>query len=407
MGLISAALSAASSTLSQQWKEYFYCEALPFDVLAVKGKKRQSGVSSNRDDNIISSGSVIAVADGQCALIVDQGKVVEFCAEPGEFVYDSSTEPSFFGGGSFGDNVKEIFLHMGKSFTFGGETPKDQRVYYINTKEIIGNKYGTPAKVPFLVIDPNINLRMNVNVSCFGEYSYKITNPILFYTNVCNNFSGVFTRDTIDGQLKSELLSALQPAFAKVSAQGIEYSQLPAYTTQFGDALKAELSQKWSEFRGIELMNIGVSSIKADEADEATIKELQRNAVFKDPSMAAAQWVGATSNAIQDAAKNEGGAAVGFMGYNMVNQAAGVNPAALYNMGAAAGQPAAQPVGWNCTKCGTLNQGKFCTNCGTPKPEEAPQYKCNNCGWVPSDPNNLPKFCPNCGDPFNEEDIVR
>ena len=403
MGLISAALSAATSTLSQQWKEYFYCDAMPYDVLAVQGKKRQSGISSNRDDNIISSGSVIAVADGQCMLIVDQGKVVEFCAEPGEFIYDSSTEPSFFGGGSFGDNVKEMFLHMGQSFTFGGETPKDQRVYYINTKEIIGNKYGTPAKVPFLVIDPNITLRMNVNVSCFGEYSYKITNPVLFYTNVCNNFSGTFTRDKIDGQLKSELLSALQPAFAKVSAQGIEYSQLPGFTTQFGDALKTELSQKWGEYRGIELVNIGVSSIKADEADEAMIKELQRNAVFKDPSMAAAQWVGATSNAIQDAAKNEGGATVGFMGYNMVNQAAGVNPTALYNMGTAP----AQPAGWKCTKCGTLNQGKFCTNCGTAKPEDAPQYKCNNCGWVPSDPNNLPKFCPNCGDPFNEEDIVR
>ena len=413
MGLISAALSAATSTLSQQWKEYFYCESLPYDVLAVRGRKRQSGLSSNGDDNIISSGSVIAVADGQCMLIVDQGKVVEFCAEPGEFVYDSSTEPSFFGGGSFGDNIKEMFLHMGKSFTFGGETPKDQRVYYINTKEIIGNKYGTPTKVPFLVIDPNINLRMNVSVSCFGEYSYKITNPILFYTNVCNNFSGTFTRDKIDSQLKSELLSALQPAFAKVSAQGIEYSQLPAYTTQLGDALKAELSQKWAEFRGIELINIGVSSIKADEADEAMIKELQRNAVFKDPSMAAAQWVGASSNAIQSAAKNEAGTNVGFMGYNMVNQAAGVNPAQLFGMqtaapAPAAPAPAAAPVqGWTCTSCGTLNQGKFCTNCGTAKPEDAPQYRCNNCGWVPSDPSNLPKFCPNCGDPFNEEDIVR
>ncbi len=408
MGLISAALNAATSTLSQQWKEYFYCDALPYDVLAVQGKKRQSGLSGNRDDNIISSGSVIAVADGQCMIIVEQGKMVEFCAEPGEFIFDSSTEPSFFGGGTFGDNVKEVFQHMAKSFTFGGETPKDQRIYYLNTKEIIGNKYGTPSKVPFLVVDPNINLRMNVSVSCFGEYSYRISNPILFYTNVCNNFKGTFTRDQIDGQLKSELLSALQPAFAKVSAQGIEYSQLPAYTTQFADALKAELSQKWGEYRGIELVSIGVSSIKADEADEAMIKELQRNAVFKDPSMAAAQWVGASSNAIQNAAKNEAGAAVGFMGVNMVNQAAGVNPAALYNMngGTQAAAPA-QPAGWNCTKCGTLNQGKFCTNCGTPKPEEAPQYRCNNCGWVPSDPNNLPKFCPNCGDPFNEEDIVR
>jgi len=414
MGLISAALGSATSTLSQQWKEYFYCDSLPYDVLAVKGKKRQSGSSSNREDNIISSGSVVAVADGQCVLIVDQGKVVEVCADPGEYTYDASTEHSFFDStGTFGEKVKDLFQSMVSTFTFGGEKAKDQRVYYINTKEIIGNKYGTPAKVPFQVIDPNINLNMTVSVSCFGEYSYKIVNPLNFYTNVCSNFSGTFTRDQIDGQLKSELLSALQPAFARISAMGIQYSQLPAYTTELGNALKNELSAKWSEFRGIELCNIGVSSIKADEADEAMIKELQRNAVFKDPSMAAAQWVGASSNAIQSAAKNENGAAMGFMGVNMVQQMSGVNAGSLYQMGNTPQQPQAQapaqaqPAGWKCTNCGTLNQGNFCTNCGHAKPEEAPQYRCNNCGWVPSDPNNLPKFCPNCGDVFNEEDRVQ
>ena len=407
MGLISAALSSATNTLSQQWKEYFYCDSLPYDVLAVRGKKRQSGLSSNPDDNIISSGSVIAVADGQCMLIVEQGKVVELCAEPGEYVYDASTEPSFFDGGKFMDNLKEVFNAMVKQFTFAGEAPKDQRVYYLNTKEIIGNKYGTPSKVPFQVIDPNINLNLTVSVSCFGEYSYRIVNPLAFYTNVCANVPGVYTRDQLDGQLKSELLGALQPAFARISQMGIQYSQLPAYTTQLADVLKTELSAKWRDQRGIELVNIGVSSIKADEADEAMIKELQRNAVFKDPSMAAAQWVGASSNAIQNAAKNENGAAIGFMGVNMAQQMSGVNPASLYQMGA--GQTPVQPQheGWTCTKCGALNHGNFCTNCGTAKPENAPQYKCNNCGWVPSDPNNLPKFCPNCGDPFNEEDIVR
>ena len=405
MGLISAALGAATNTLSQQWKEYFYCDSLPYDVLAVRGKKRQSGLSSNSDDNIISSGSVIAVADGQCMLIVEQGKVVDLCAEPGEYVYDASTEPSFFDGGKFMDNLKEVFGSMVTQFTFGGETPKDQRVYYLNTKEIIGNKYGTPTKVPFQVVDPSINLSLTVSVSCFGEYSYKIVNPLAFYTNVCANVPGTYTRDMLDGQLKSELLSALQPAFARISQMGIQYNQLPAYTTQLADVLKTELSAKWRDQRGIELVNIGVSSIKADEADEAMIKELQRNAVFKDPSMAAAQWVGASSTAIQNAAKNENGAAMAFMGVNMAQQMSGVNPASLYQMGA--NQAPVQPAGWTCVKCGTLNQGKFCTNCGTAKPEDAPQYKCNNCGWVPSDPNNLPKFCPNCGDPFNEEDIVR
>ena len=138
MGLIKAALGAAGGILGDQWKEYFYCEAMPADVLVTKGEKKVSGRSSNRNgvDNIISNGSVIAIASGQCMLIVEQGKVVDVCAEPGEYVYDMSTEPSVFYG-NLGANIKEVFKNIGKRFTFGGETPKDQRVYFVNTKELI------------------------------------------------------------------------------------------------------------------------------------------------------------------------------------------------------------------------------------------------------------------------------
>ncbi|MGM9567239.1 MAG: SPFH domain-containing protein, partial [Clostridia bacterium] len=335
MGLIKAAVGSAGGVLADQWKEYFYCEAMEADVLAVKGQKRTSGRSSNTkgSDNIISNGSVIAVADGQCMLIVEQGKVVDVCAEPGEYTYDMSTEPSIFSG-SLGQSVKEVFGNIGKRFTFGGEPPKDQRVYYFNTKELVGNKYGTPSPVPFRVVDTNVGLDMDIAIRCFGEYSYHISNPLLFYTNICGNVESEYTRESLDSQLKTELLTALQPAFAKISDMGIRYSALPGHTMELADALNEVLSAKWRDLRGIEIVSFGVSSVKASEEDEQMIKELQRNAAFKNPQMAAAHLVGAQAQAMQNAASNEGaGAAMAFMGMNMAGNAGGMNAQSLYQMG--------------------------------------------------------------------------
>ena len=438
MGLIQAALNAAGTVLGDQWKEYFYCEAIDNNTLVVKGQKKVSGFSSNRRgaDNIISKGSVVAVADGQCMVIVDNGKIAELCAVPGEFVYDSSTEPSIFAG-DLGDSVKETFKNIGKRFTFGGEAPKDQRVYYFNTKELVGNKYGTPSPVPFRVVDQRIGLDVDIAIRCFGEYSYRICDPILFYTNVCGNVSSAYDRSSLDSQLKSELLTALQPAFAKISEMGIRYSALPGHTMEIANALNEVLSDKWRDLRGLEIVSFGVNSVKASEEDEQMIKELQRNAVFRDPTMGAAHLVGAQAQAMQDAAKNAGGAAVGFMGMNMAGAAGGLNAQALYQMGAQqpvqqpAPQAAAAPAGsWNCAcgavatgkfcpecgakkpedgwkcACGTVNKGKFCTECGAKKPAGVPQYKCDKCGWEPADPTKPPRFCPECGDPFDNGDIV-
>ncbi|MBR3356162.1 MAG: SPFH domain-containing protein [Oscillospiraceae bacterium] len=406
MGLVYAALASANNVLSEQWKDYFYCDSLSVDVLAARGKKRTSG-SSNVQDNVLTNGSVISVADGQVMMIVEQGKVVDLCAEPGEYVYDMSTEPSFFDGGKFVDNLKEIFLTIGKRFEFGGATPKDQRIYYFNTKEIVGNKYGTPSPVPFRVVDEKINLDVDIAVRCFGEYSYKLVNPILFYTNVCGNITGEYTRDQLDSQMKSELLTALQPAFASISDKGIRYSSLPAHTTELAEALKAELIAKWRDFRGIELQQIGVSSIKASEEDEERIKQLQLSAALKDPTLAGATLVNAQANAMQAAAENSGGAALGFMGYNMAQQAGGLNAQQLYQLGAnaAPAAPVAQ-AGWNCPKCNTLNNGNFCTQCGEKRPEPAKRVKCAKCGWEPASQDQTPNFCPNCGDPIGPDDLV-
>ena len=431
MGLIKAIMGATGGVLADQWKEYFYCDSMSADTLAVKGKKRVSGRSSNTKatENIISSGSVIAVADGQCMIIVDQGKVVDLCAEPGEFIYDASTEPTIMAG-NLSSNIPEVFKSIGKRFTFGGEAPKDQRIYYINTKEIVGNKYGTPSPVPFRVVDQNIGLDVDISIRCFGEYSYRITNPILFYTNVCGNVASEYERSQIDGQLKTELLTALQPCFARISSMGIRYSALPGHTAEMADAMNAVLSAKWAQLRGVEIVSMGVSSVKASDEDEAMIKELQRSAVYRNTNMAAAKMVDAQAEAMKTAASNAGGAMMGFMGMNMAQQAGGLNANQLFQMGQQSAPQTPVSNGWKCScghtatgnfcpecgakkpeasgwtcSCGSVNKGKFCSNCGAKKPAAAPLYKCDKCGWEPEDPKNPPKFCPECGDRFTDEDI--
>ena len=433
MGLIKAAIGSFSGVLADQWKEYFYCDSMASDVLVTKGQKRTGKRSANTkgSDNIITSGSVIAVNEGQCMMIVDQGKIVEFASEAGEYTWDASTEPTIFCGDMF-DGLKESWNTLKRRFTFGADTGKDQRVYFFNTKEIIGNKYGTPSPVPFRVVDTNIGLDMDVSIRCNGEYSYKISDPMLFYKNVCGNVQADYTRQQLDSQLKSEFLTALQPAFAKISALGIRYSALPGHTYELAEAMNSVLSAKWSEIRGISVVSVGVNSVNASAEDEATIKELQKTAVFRNPGMAGAYMVGAQGEAMKTAAANENGAMMGFMGMNMAQTAGGVNAAQLFQMAqqtapAAPAAPvsngwkcscgatntgkfcaecgAAKPAeGWTCG-CGVVNKGKFCSECGAKKPSGAPLYRCDKCGWQPEDPKNPPRFCPECGDRFDEEDI--
>lgn len=401
MGLIRAAKGAAGGVFGDQWKEYFYCGSMSSDTLVSKSRKKTSRRSSNRhgSENVISNGSVIAVNDGQCMIIVEQGKVVDVCAEPGEYVYDSFTEPSLFCS-DLEDGIVQVFGQIGKRFGFGGETPEDQRVYFINTKELTGNKYGTPGPVPFRVIDANLGLDIDISVRCFGEYSYRIANPILFYTNVCGNVESEFTREELDGQLRSELMTALQPAFARISAMGIRYSELPGHTMELSDALNQILSEKWEKLRGIRIVSLGVSSIKASEEDEAMLKELQKNAVFRNPAMAAAHMVGAQASAMQAAASNQNaGPAMAFAGMNMASNAGGVNPSELFAMARndpsqrSAQQEAQSPVqqeSWVCS-CGNVNKGKFCSECGNPRPSGP--WVCS-CGTA-----NKGKFCSECGRP--------
>ena len=434
MGLIQAALGAAGSVMADQWKEFFYCEALPKDVLMCRGKKQITGRSSNTrgNDNIISNGSGIAVADGQCMIIVDQGKVVEVCAEPGEFTYDTSTEPSIFTG-KLGDSILATFKAIGKRFTYGGDPGHDQRVYYFNTKELIDNKFGTANPVPFRVVDSRIGLDIDVSLRCNGVYSYRISDPILFYTSLAGNVTEEYTRDELDSTLKTEFISALQPGFARLSDLEIRPNQIIAHNTELEASMNEALASKWGP-RGLTVCNVALGSVTLPEEDQELIKQAQKNAMFRDPTMAAATLVGAQAAAMQTAAGNSAGAMTGFMGMNMAAGAAGTNNVGnLFAMGQqqAAAAPAAPAAdswkcscgavntgkfcvecgakkpeagGWTCS-CGTVNKGKFCSNCGAKKPAGAPLYRCDKCGWEPEDPAHPPKFCPECGDLFDDKDV--
>ena len=466
MGLIKAGLGAVGGVLADQWKEFFYCEAMDKEVMVTKGQKRISGRSSNTkgSDNIISNGSGIAVADGQCMIIVDQGRVVEVCAEPGEFTYDASTEPSIFAG-DLGQSILDTFKTIGKRFAYGGDTGKDQRVYYFNTKELIDNKFGTPNPIPFRVVDSKIGLDIDVSVRCSGVYSYKIADPILFYTNVCGNVEQEYTRDEIDSQLKTEFISALQPAFGRLSDLELRPNQIISHNTELEEAMNAALSAKWGELRGLQVVSIALGSVTLPEEDAEMIKQAQRTAIMRDPTMAAATLVGAQADAMKAAASNEGGAMNGFIGMGMAMNAGGMNAQNLFAMGQQQAQQTAssapdadgwkcacgatatgkfcpecgakkpEPVqsgawkckcgatatgkfcpecgspkpadtdGWTCS-CGTVNKGKFCQNCGSKKPVGVPQYRCDKCGWEPEKGTTPPKFCPECGDPFDNGDIV-
>lgn len=453
MGLIRAAKDAIGSLLADQWREYFYCDSLSDDILVTKGKRKESGGRGNNKgtDNIISDGSIVAVNEGQCMIIVEQGGIVEFCAEAGEFVFDKSTEPSLFSG-DLGESITNTFKAVGKRFTFGGSTAKDQRVYFFNTKEIMNNLYGTATPIPFRYIDDNIGLDMDVSIRCNGSYSFRITDPLLFYQNVCGNVTDSYHRSQLQNQMKAELMTAMQPALGKISRLRVRVSDIPYHVTELVDAVNVELSGKWEKTRGIVVVSMTMNPPSMPEEISRKISELQTTATLRNPNMAAATLAGAQAEAMKAAASNTStGPMMAFAGMNMANMAGGMDASSLFAMGAAqnqgnrgqtgkvaqtgyqgggtgtavlgwtckcghadnrgkfcaeCGSPKPSDAGWTCG-CGTVNQGKFCTNCGARRPEGAPVYRCDKCGWEPEDPAHPPKFCPECGDVFDEKDAVR
>ena len=434
-------LGSASTTVADQYLEYFYCDAISGDMLAVKGKNRLTQGNNKGSDKIISNGSIIEVNAGQAALIIDDGKVAEFCAEPGQYRYDQSSEPSIFYG-NLGENILNTFKEIGKRFAFGGEISKTQRVYYITINEVRNNLWGTSNPIPFFISDQVTGFQGDISLIANGEYTFHISDHIRFYSFIAANFSGdSYSKKDLQSIMRSDFMTALQPALGALSdyGVGIRYSAITTKTPILVEKLNEQLSEKWGKLRGMEVLDVTFNSLKATEEDEKRIKQFQDTAVYTNVNMAAARMTTATANAMEAAASNEStGPMMAFAGLNMAQQAGGgMNAANLYAMGQQQQQAAPQQMqapinGWKCScgkdgntgkfcaecgakkpddagwtcSCGSVNQGKFCANCGAKKPEGAPLYKCDKCGWEPEDPMNPPKFCPECGDVFDDNDKV-
>ena len=342
MGLIKALTGSVIGTVLDTWKDYFVCDSLDNDTLMVKGTKRGFGGSGD----VITNGSGIIVNEGQCALIIEEGNILEVANEPGSYTFDSSLSPSIFDGGLEG--LKNSFKDAVERFTFGGEVNKSQRVYYVNTKEIMENRFGTATPIPF---------RVEISVKCNGEFTFRIVNPVVFYQKVAGNKADRFEKDELISIMKSEMMDALNPAFGKLSDLNIRYSELPSHTTEIKDALREALRTRWEENRGIALDSLTINSVTIPEADAEKIKNIQFSFINRDKDTANATIVSATADAIRDAANNANGAATGFMNVNMAT-----------NTGA-------QFLQQNNTAQGG---GGFCPFCGQPVPSGA-------------------KFCPSCG----------
>lgn len=417
MGLIKAFTGAFRSELADQWKEYFICDSMPQNVLLQKGQKRThttkfSSSNTKGSDNIITEGSLLVVNEGQAMLVTEQGKIIDFTCEAGAYTFDSQSEPSLFTG-KFSDSLMNSFHTLGKRFTFGGDTGNDQRVYYVNTKEIMGNKYGSSQPMPY--DDPYYKTVLYIRY--FGMFSFQITDPLVFYSSIAGNVTDTYHSEQLMEQCRSEFLTALDTSINRLSAQNVKFSEIPSRQMELAEFMNSVLDQSWHQQRGLEIIAVSLEKITPDEKSRTRIEDFD-NAVMLGSNQGAMQgrMTAAQAAMFENMGKQSGGtdggdmmgAVVGMMGMNMMNnmmnnqsqqtqapvppvqQTPAPQPSAPQSSGSAE---------WLCT-CGTKNNGKFCAECGAKRPH----YKCDKCGWEPEDQSKPPKFCPECGDKFDEND---
>ncbi len=397
MGLIRALAAGASTVLADQWREYFTCDSLSGNVLVAKGqlktKKRGFfGARNKATEDIITNGSVISVNEGQVAIIVSDGKIVDFCAEAGYFKWDASTEPSMLSG-SFLRGLVDSFKRVGYRFTFGGDAGSQQRVYYVNTKEIMDNKFGTATPMPY--DDPYYKTALYIRY--FGQYTFKITDPLVFFSSIAGNVADVYTSDDLKEIAADEFMTALDSALARLSAEGIKFSQLPVKQREIAAYMSDTLDTEWRERRGIEIVSVALAKVTPDDESRKRIEEFDTNVMHAAPDAMAGGMAYAQMRAMRDAANNAAGAMTGFMGVGMAAGAMGVRGQETLLDAArdleAKKAAAADPTSEKCPKCGALAAGKFCPECGTAMPSDDGEWTCK-CGAV-----CRARFCPECGSP--------
>ena len=370
MGLIKSALTSVTSTLHDQWEEYITCDSLDTNTLVVK-KTTKNGVISNK--------SRIQVAPGQVALIFDSGKILDATAEEGIYTFDESSSPSLFAG-QFGDMFKEMW----ERFKFNGTPSKEQAIFYINAKEIIGNKFGSSS--PMSYPDPEYK---NIYIRYFGVYSFKIADPFAFFSNIVGNIKDTYTKEELMEQANAEFVSALDVALQKCAADGIVFSSLPSKQLEIASHMNEALDTTWKQLRGMEVVSVAIEKITPDDESRERIQKFDNASMYGKEEYAAGRMVDATSTAMEKAAENANGAAAGFMGLGMMNGAVGgmTNPLEYVKKNGEGKKENGTP----CPNCGEVVTGNFCSKCGT-KLEVAAEKHCTNCGEKVTG-----NFCSKCG----------
>ncbi|MDO0918902.1 MULTISPECIES: SPFH domain-containing protein [unclassified Enterococcus] len=403
MGIIKAATSAIGGGLADQWLEVIEPDNMSDSTVMTKGVKvrRNDKRGSNRKgtEDVITDGSVIHVYPNMMMLLVDGGRIIDYTAEEGYYTVKNELAPSMLNG-SLKDAISETF----DRFKFGGVTPQKQQVFYINLQEINGIRFGTSSPLNYFDNFYNAELFLRAH----GNYSLRITDPILFYTNaIPKNKSQVDIND-INEQYLAEFLTALQTAINKMSADGERISYVPSKSMELSKYMGTVLDDSWRELRGMEIVSVAVASISYTDDSVKLINMRNQGAMLGDPSIREGYVQGSVARGMESAGSNAAGATTGFVGMGMGMNAGGgyLNQASQNNQQQMQQQQAPAQSNadhWDCPQCGTSNTGKFCSNCGTPKPtSDGPslKMKCSDCGEVIDLANGIPKFCPNCGKPF-------
>ena len=394
MGLIRALAAGTSTVLADQWREYFTCDSLAGNVLVAKGqlktkKRGLFGARNKATEDIISNGSVISVNEGQVALIVSDGKIVDFCAEAGYYKWDASTEPSMLAGDFFRGLI-DSFKRVGYRFTFGGDAGSQQRVYYVNTKEILDNKFGTQTPMPY--DDPYYKTALYIRY--FGQYTFRITDPLVFFSSIAGNVGDTYTSEDLKATATDEFMTALDSALARLSAEGIKFSQLPIKQREIAAYMSDTLDTEWRERRGIEIVSVALAKVTPDDESRKRIEEFDTNVMHAAPDAMAGGMAYAQMRAMRDAANNAGGAMQGFMGVGMAAGAMGVRgQETLLETASQLKAERAEAAAPKCAACGAAVSGRFCPECGAPAPTAEEEWTCA-CGAT-----SHSKFCPECGAP--------
>lgn len=387
MGLIRAAVSAVGSTLHDQWKEAIRCEDLDNDTLMVK-KTTPTGVISN--------GSTIIVGPGQCAIIYDNGRILDASAEEGVFTFDSSSTPSLFAG-QFGGMFKEMW----QRFTYDGASAKEQAVFFFNTKEIINNKFGTSTPImykdwghPIMNARTNSYIGMSVRVRCHGTYTFKICDPFLFMKSIAGT-SEVYKKQELEEQMHSEVVASFANVMNSLGSDEhkIEVLDLQNKTDEIKKIMDENVFDQNIRNRGIQLISFAVEPVSLDEESQTKIDNYE---IGGDQYQQQGVLTGSFGEALKGAANNANGAATGMMGIGMMNMAAGnaIGGISSNKPEYMKPQDITKEDGVKCPNCGNTITGKFCEQCGTKRPEEQQKKFCTKCGEKVSDGA---KFCMNCG----------